>query len=964
MRSREWSVGPVDGGQASRVRPAGPWQRLWELDPLALAAVAILVVCGLLNLWAIGQPDLLLHQSAALVAGVGLLLVLRRLRVTSLSLFAWISYGLAVAMLLAVLLTGISGHGARRWLQLGVLILQPTELAKLGLLLVLADVLGRDRPDRRRILLALGLAALPVGLLLLQPDLSSSALLIVVMLAILLAARVPLRAVAAVLAGMAALGPLAINLLRPYQLARLHAFLSGAKDGTNGWALLQAHVAIGSGGLFGIARQPIHLLLSEYLPARETDLAYASLVEQWGLVAGAAVLFAILVLVWRMAAASLVARTRPAALVAIGLAALAGAEAFVVAAGNLGLLPLAGVPFPFLSYGGSAEAAHLAALGLVLSARSDGSRRRLWAPPRWARQRPRLAWTLAGALTCQLAVAGTVTWHLQAANGPQLRQLGMRQITRCVPIPAGRGAITDRHGAPLAMDRPAAEVLVAPHLLEQSPANLTRLAALLGTNVPGLRSAMNGGGDDALAVKVAEVAPPVGARVAAARLPGVMVGQTGSRVYPYGPMLAPTLGFVGVATPQDVARRPNLPPDALVGRAGLEQRYDSVLRGRDGQQCFYVDPTGVPVTATGHRDPVTGDVLRLSIDLGLQEQVTSDLAGALHGNEGAAVVLDARSGQVLAMASLPSYDDNIFGPPVNGPAVERAMRAPGEPMLQHATQTAAPPGSTFKLVVGSADTVFGAIPPGQVIPTGYTFTYGDHTFHGWGPLPPQNLSQAIAWSNDVYFYKLALALGPDRIHDIGTQLGVGRPTGIDLPGESAGYLGTPALLAQQGQTWYPGTSVILGIGQGEVSVTPLQVARWTAAVTTGTLVTPCLGLGAVSGSGALSRLSQPAPTPLPFASRLGPVRDGMRQAVTQGTATALRSLPLPAGGKTGSAEDPAAGGTGVDAWFTAVVPVDHPEAVVTVFLRGGGEGDQTAEPVAQRILEYYIAHRAAILADG
>ncbi len=160
--------------------------------------------------------------------------------------------------------------------------------------------------------------------------------------------------------------------------------------------------------------------------------------------------------------------------------------------------------------------------------------------------------------------------------------------------------------------------------------------------------------------------------------------------------------------------------------------------------------------------------------------------------------------------------------------------------------------------------------------------------------------------------------------------------------------------------WYPGTSVILGIGQGEVVATPLQDARWTAAVATGRLVAPHLGLAFESAGRAIA-LPGPAPAVLPFAAALAPVRDGMRLAVVQGTATLLRNLPVAAGAKTGTAEDPSTPSGGEDAWFTAVAPIDHPEVVVTVLVRGGGEGALTSGPVADRLLRYYVAHRDAII---
>jgi cell division protein FtsI/penicillin-binding protein 2 len=178
------------------------------------------------------------------------------------------------------------------------------------------------------------------------------------------------------------------------------------------------------------------------------------------------------------------------------------------------------------------------------------------------------------------------------------------------------------------------------------------------------------------------------------------------------------------------------------------------------------------------------------------------------------------------------------------------------------------------------------------------------------------------------------------------RLGVGAPTGIDLPGESSGYLGTPAALGNQ---WYPGSTVLLGIGQGYLTTTPLQDVRWTAAVATGSTVTPHLALA----FGSSSRLTWPAPKRV--VSGLGPVRAGMRAAVTSGTATALASLPEPVGGKTGTAEDPSAGGERLDSWMSAVAPMGSPRVAATAFIRGQGNGHPTTEVVRQA-LAYYLAN--------
>jgi cell division protein FtsI/penicillin-binding protein 2 len=382
----------------------------------------------------------------------------------------------------------------------------------------------------------------------------------------------------------------------------------------------------------------------------------------------------------------------------------------------------------------------------------------------------------------------------------------------------------------------------------------------------------------------------------------------------------------------------------------------------------YVNPQGQAVALGAHRDPVPGSALRTTLDLGLQQfltaQLAHEMASAPGRDLGGSVVMDPGSGEVLAMASLPSFDDNLYGPPVNAAALAQAASGAGNPMLEHVTQVAAPPGSTFKLVVASADMVHRVVGPNTVVPTGGSFTYAGHTFGNWAVLGPMNLTQALAWSNDVYFYKLALALGPHAIHDVGAALGVGSPTGIDLPGESGGFFGTPETVGKIGGTWYAGSTVILGIGQGYITVTPLQDALWTAAIATGARVTPHLGLAVVGATGGVTALPQPAPVRLPFASALGPVIAGMRAAVTGGTATILNDLPVAAGGKTGSAEDARASNGLTSSWFTAVAPLAAPAVVATSYVRGGAHGATTSGPVVDAAMQYFFAHQGQVMATA
>jgi cell division protein FtsI/penicillin-binding protein 2 len=513
-------------------------------------------------------------------------------------------------------------------------------------------------------------------------------------------------------------------------------------------------------------------------------------------------------------------------------------------------------------------------------------------------------------------------------------------------------------------------VLVVPAMMRARPADVDRLAELTGRPAEELRGQIGAAEDTVLSLPVAEVPRGVGDAVTAAGIDGVLVVPEPRRAYPHGALLGPVLGFVGVATPEEEERWPDLPPGEMVGRAGLEQQYDAVLRGTNGRQCLYVDPTGVPVALGERQDPVPGADLRLSLDLGLQQQLHAGLVAAVRaqprpqGRIGAAVAMDPRSGQILAIASTPSFDNNLYGPPIDVPALQALSNAPGSPTLEHVTQAVVPPGSTFKLVVAAANQAHPVWAPRQVVPTGGSFTYGGHTFGNWKPMGPMDMVESIAISNDVYFYKLAVALGAQPMIDTARALGVGQRTGIDLPAESAGYLGTPESVRAKGGEWYGGSTVILGIGQGDLQVSPLQNARWTAAVATGNLVTPRLGLAIGGDAATYTALPAPVATPLPFAAELGPVREGMRAAVTGGTATSLSSLPVPVGAKTGTAQDGGLPADEYDNWMSAAAPMDAPEIVVTALVQGPGTGGNSAKNVVADALRHYLEHRPDVLATG
>ena len=391
------------------------------------------------------------------------------------------------------------------------------------------------------------------------------------------------------------------------------------------------------------------------------------------------------------------------------------------------------------------------------------------------------------------------------------------------------------------------QVLAVPALVRSRPDDVAKLASLIGQPVDACTHSSNAPATTTSPCRWRTSRGAAGDAVTAAGITGCSWSAEPGAATPPGAVLGPVLGFAGIATPTDIQRWPDLPAGEIVGRAGLEQQYDSVLRGVNGRQCVYVSPPGIPVAMGERVEPVRGADLRLSLDLGLQERLSAGLVDRAAGPAGTTATSAppwrwtperpgprARERPVVRQQRLRAADRRRRGAGAAagaGPSHARA-RDPGGTSARFDVQAGGggsrpgPPGD----------------PPEKVIPTGADYTLGGHTFGNWKPMGPMDLVQSIAWSNDVYFYKLANALGPEPIIDAAHALGVGKRTGIDLPGESPGYIGTPESVAANGGTWYGGSTVILGIGQGYLTVTPLQNALWTAGVATGQLVTPRLGM--------------------------------------------------------------------------------------------------------------------------
>ncbi len=611
--------------------------------------------------------------------------------------------------------------------------------------------------------------------------------------------------------------------------------------------------------------------------------------------------------------------------------------------------------------------------------------------------------------------------QVQIVQGQYYRDAANQNRFRLVQIDALRGIIYDRTGNIVARNVPSLNVSIVPADLpdDKQEAVFQKLSTLLNapidtvientaTNVvgqlpsdidrtvipprrkPGLRELVAQGQRDPFSPTLIKtnVSRDVAFYLEENHLdfPGVQVGLDPVREYPDGALLSHILGYVGPIPSETVTDYENkgYSPNDQVGLTGLEYSFEPDLHGTKGRRYIEVDVAGREVANLGEQAPVPGHNLVLTIDTEFQKTVQTILEKAMRGAKsqtGVAIVLDPRNGEMLAMVSLPSYDDNLFATGISVDNYTKLAQDPLHPLVDHAITGQYPPGSTFKLIPASAalqehvvDINTRIQTPGTIwVPNKY---YPDdpklaQPFYDWykpgfGSL---NIIGGIAESSDVFFYKLAggespnfdNGLGQDRLSEYARLFGLGAVSGIDLPGEAPGLVPDQAWKRQTiGDIWTIGDTYNMGIGQGYVLATPLQVADYTAIVANGgTLYKPQLVHAVTDSEGRIMRTIQPQVIrKLPIdPNAFAIVREGMREGVTSGTSTNVNLADVQVAAKTGTAEyyGPRVNGhLPTHAWFTAFAPYDNPQVVVTVFIAGGGEGSAVAAPAAADILRAYF----------
>lgn len=604
-------------------------------------------------------------------------------------------------------------------------------------------------------------------------------------------------------------------------------------------------------------------------------------------------------------------------------------------------------------------------------------------------------------------------WYLQVLAGDRYGELAEGNRVRQVVIEAPRGRILDRKGRVLVDNRAAWAVTVKLQEMGDNPDEvLDRLSTVL--HVP--RAEIDDRlkrytGSPLKGVPVAEDVRPEVLYYLTERqeqFPGVEPAVVALREYPHADLAAHVLGYVGEIAPEQLKeeRYRGYRQGDIIGKAGVEQTYDREIRGRDGYQLMEVNAGGDVVGTVRTQPPVPGNDLRLSVDLDVQRVAEQALVEGLKaarklpdtengGNypapAGTVVVTDVRDGSVLAMASLPQYDPRRFVGGISSKDFKRYNADPDKPLINRAVQSVYPSGSTFKAIVAMAGLKAGVIDPGTTVGCGGSYSLGSYVKHDHSSHGTTDLARSLEQSCNVYYYTIghklwtqeqrqAKAKRPitEHIQDTARSLGLGAKPAIDLPFAAGGTVpdrewrqsfweqhrdtyckGTSRLakeLCAEGNRWRAGDNLNIAIGQGDVQISPLQLASAYAALgnggtvyvphTGGALLDPDTGKPVQTVKPRVESVAEAAP------AHFAAVREGLVAVTTSGTAaTAFEGFPLdryPVAAKTGTAD---LNGKSASAWFASYAPAGDPRYSIVVMLEEGGHGGQVSAPVARKVYE-------------
>jgi len=574
--------------------------------------------------------------------------------------------------------------------------------------------------------------------------------------------------------------------------------------------------------------------------------------------------------------------------------------------------------------------------------------------------------------------------YLQLFKGDDYRKMAENNRVRLRPIVAERGIIYDRFQTQLVQNVPSFLLSIVPQDFpknkEKAREIIRQLTEITGVPEEKFQEILDKYGSysyESLVIKEnLDYETALKLYIENANLPGILIEKGTKRLYLNRDpeeetetlSLSHLLGYLGKLNEDDLKKLRSqgyLPTDSL-GKSGLEKTYEEHLRGTYGKKKVEVDALGKEQNVLSEEPPTPGKNLILTLDAQAQvkmEKILSEQLKRLKLKKGVAMAMNPQNGEILAMVSLPSFDNNDFSGGISVSQYRKYLNDKNNPLFNRAVGGSYPSGSTVKMVVAAAALQEKVVTRATAFLSSGGLEVGNWFFKDWrvGGHGTTNVIRAIAWSVNTYFYyvgggyKNFSGLGADKIIKYMQEFNLGKSTGIDLPGESIGFLPSKEWKQEtKGERWYVGDTYNLSIGQGDLLTTPLQVAVWTAAIANGgKVIRPHLGKYVVDTT---AKTTYEIPVQIlnsGFVSEnnINIVREGMRECVKTGSCQLLNYLPFLAAGKTGTAQwskkaDP-------HAWFTAFAPYNNPKIVVTVLIEEGKEGSTAAMPVANEFLRWW-----------
>ncbi len=571
---------------------------------------------------------------------------------------------------------------------------------------------------------------------------------------------------------------------------------------------------------------------------------------------------------------------------------------------------------------------------------------------------------------------------LQIVQGQHFRTLADQNRLRVQEILAPRGIIYDSEGKDLVQNVPSFELVVTPaDLPKDYEQSVKTLSELIGFEAdPLITEILKKGLKSYQPISVMQNLPKDYALLfesKASQFPGFAIEHNPIREYKDPLVFSHLLGYTGKITDQELSSQEEgeYAHNDYIGKTGIEAEYEKYLRGVAGKKQVEVDAKGNLKSLHGQIDPEPGNSLILNIDAELQKELYKNIVAHNGNKKAAAIALDPQNGKVLALVSLPGFDNNLFAQGISQKEYLKLTTDPKKPLFNRAISGTYPPGSTIKPVIASAALQENVVDEKTVIYDNGDLVYGGFHFRGWkeNGLGPMTVRTAIAMSSDIYFYTVGggqsalniAGLGPERLAKYDQLFGMGTPLGIDLPSEAAGLVADPNWKknhfdTKEMQVWYPGDTYHVSIGQGDMLATPLQVAMWTSVVANGgTLYRPYIldRVSDVENKVILKKEPEVIRSAFIDPRNIEIVREGMRMTVTEGTARSLNTLPVTVAGKTGTAQFDSANPSATHAWFTAFAPFENPRIVITVLIEAGGEGSAAASPVVKETLLWWANNR-------